>query len=662
MPLVVDETTKTEKKTKFEEALNLLESAFSYAKSMYQSEVLQEAKNLINEEEGIKKLYEYADRFEEVGVFQDGPWEHAAKLQPKLVKGSLMMEDATSTVEILSELRMLAIAEGKLEKSDVTKDQAKGYLNEVIALNLDILFPEQTEASRIDGKEKQKERAKKLFDFLVEKLSLKGISGVLIKEIDRLIAQRTIMVNRVVGFIRVAKELLNTDINPEEREQIEFYYNAISGPTPKSKENLKPSEYGKSIKGLEHEELKKEAEIFAKYMRDTGLVCPQHAVLVKYLNRYDTKNHELMVAVLGLNNKGKAELEQYYETVHNLINAAIHPPTRQAVYGLTLMLERGVLSSMPVIPGLHRLVELDIQPETRKVLLSSIEKSAGVTANDILVAGTISVLGQPLGVGQGLNPTCQTARGISLWSTHSPGFLLELIARAARDGDVDIVFEGTQIHSKHLGKGLVKDLHEELDPVSLALVPHLDRLYYELVKLSKFRGDDAHKWVNPAFYGNWVSKGFMSVIDAFTGVIADYAGFVKLFYATHHPEYNYEHKLIYPNPVGIFVTNSFGDLLGFHAVSIQRIAQDEKGEYRIYIYNPNNDSSQDWGQNITPEVIGNGEEPGESSLPFHQFVSRLYAFHYNPYEKGDVSLVDDEIVEKTESLAKESWGKKYTWT
>jgi hypothetical protein len=53
-----------------------------------------------------------------------------------------------------------------------------------------------------------------------------------------------------------------------------------------------------------------------------------------------------------------------------------------------------------------------------------------------MVAGVISVLGQPLGIGQGMNPTCQTARGISLWSLHAPGYLLELIPRAARDGDM----------------------------------------------------------------------------------------------------------------------------------------------------------------------------------------------------------------------------------
>lgn len=393
-------------------------------------------------------------------------------------------------------------------------------------------------------------------------------------------------------------------------------------------------------------------------MRSTGLVSHCHVTLVRFLN---INNPKLLPIALGLNKKGIASLEEHISTISGLIKIAIHPPMRQTLFGLACMLERGVLSSNPVIPGIRRLIELDLQPDVRNVLLNSINRDEGVTANGIMVAGVISVLGQPLGVGQGMNPTCQTARGISLWSLHAPGYLLELIPRAARDGDIDIMFEGVSVHSKNLTGGLVDELHEELDPVSLILVPHLDRIYGELVRLSELRGDDVHKWVNPAFYGNWVSKGFSSTVDSLSGIVSDYRGFVRLFYSTHHPEYNYGHELIYPNPVGIFITNSFGQLLGLHAVSIQRITLDPNGEHRVYFYNPNNDGSQVWGQGVEPTVSGHGEEYGESSLLFHEFTSRLYAFHYNPYEQGDAFAVDKEIVKKIETLAKESWGENYTW-
>ncbi|ARI77897.1 hypothetical protein [Halobacillus mangrovi] len=648
------ETTKAEL---FKQELEALESAFSFAKSMYHSSVLQAAANLMDEEEGFSVLYKMSERYDQAGIFQDSPWENPAKLQPNLVKGSLQAGGMTSILEMLSELRMVAIAEGEYQREGVTKEQAQTFLHEVMALNIDILFPEETEAARIEGKGKDKDRMERLFQFLSEKLSLASISGELVKEIRDLIAQRPIMVNRIVKMVKHAEQLLDKDIDEGDRKAIQSYLNALNGKTKKS-QNSNVREYRKKVKELKEEELKKEAQSFAKTMHETGLVAPNHVVLVRYLNK---QYPQLLPDALKVSKKGKANVEEHLDFVQNLIKVGVHIPLRQSLYGLSKMLDRGVLSSSPVIPGIRRIIELDLQPDIRRVLLNAINGNEGITANSILVAGILNVLGQPLGIGQGMNPTCQTARGISLWSLHAPGHLLDLIARAARDGDIDVMFEGMTIHSKDLREGLVDDLHEELDPVSLVLVPHLDRIYSELVRRSKFRGDDVHKWVNPAFYGNWIPKGFCSVIDPMTGSVADYPGFVRLFYATHHPEYNEGYELIYPNPVGIFITNSFGKFLGLHAVSIQRIAKDPTGEMRIYFYNPNNDSAQDWGQGIQPSVTGFGEIPGESSLPFHQFVARLYAFHYNQYEQGDGFAVDDEIVKEVESLAKESWGDQYTW-
>ncbi|RBW68042.1 hypothetical protein [Bacillus taeanensis] len=642
---------------KFSRALDQLESAASFAKSIYQTEVYQEAKRLMENQGGMEYLYGYADRFEKAGVFQDGPWEHASKLQPPLVSGSLQVEGLPSIIEILSELRMLSIAEGKYEHESVTKEMAEEFLNEVLVLNLDLLFPPETEAARIEANE-YTEKAKKLFLFLSEKLSVSALTGTLIEEIDRLTAQRPIIVKRTVSMIQTAKRMIKSDKAEEEYSDLGKYVAAVEGPTDLSRNNRDPVEYRKKIKDLSKEELEREAATLAKSMRDTGLAAPQHAVLIRFLNR---KLPELLPEALQLNDKGKANLSEHAELVDQLIKVAIYPATRQSIYGLALLLERGVLSSTPVIPGLRRLIELDIKPDVRSVLFQVFKNREGLTANSILVSGAISVLGQPLGVGQGLNPTCQAARGISLWAQHAPGYLLEILPRAARDGDIDMMFEGTPIHSKNLSGGLAPELHKELDPVSLVLVPHLDRIYSEMMTRVALRGDDGHRWVNPAFYGNWVQKGFSNVIDPITGSIADYQGFVRLFYSTHHPEYNDDYELIYPNPVGIFITNVHGKLLGFHAVSILRIAQDPVGEYRIYFYNPNNDSSQNWGQGIEPTVMGNGEREGECSLLFHEFVSRLYAFHYNPYEQGDSFAVEKEIVEKVEELARESWGKDYTW-
>ncbi len=642
---------------RFSRSLTRLEDAPSYAKSRYQTDVFQEANRLLETEEGLESLYMYAHRFDGAGVFQDGPWEDPSKLQPPFVAGSLQAKGLPYVIEMLSDLRMLAIAEGKVDHPKVSKEMAMDFLNEVMALNLDLLFPSASEASRIEEKENTVE-AQRLFHFISQYLSSSALSETLVYEIERLTAQRPITVKRTVSMIKMAKEMLKSESSDDQRGVLEQYIASIEGPSDLSRANPEANNYRKQLMGLSTEELRKESELLGLSMRKTGLCSPHHSVLARFLSR---KSPHLLPVLLQLTGKGKANLEEHAEIVHQLIKVALFPSTCQSVYGLALMLERGVLSASPVMPGLRRLVELDISPEVRSALFNTVGEGEGLTANSILLAGVISVLGQPLGVGQGLNPTCQAARGISLWAQHAPGYLLEIIPRAARDGDIDLMFEGVQIHSKDLHGGLAPEIHPELDPVSLVLVPHLDRIYSEMMSRVALRGEDGHRWVNPAFYGNWVQKGFSTVIEPITGSVTDYPGFVRLFYATHHPEYNDEYELIYPNPVGIFITNVHGKMLGFHAVSIQRVAKSPEGEYRVYFYNPNNDGSQNWGQGIECTVMGNGELPGESSLPFAEFTSRLYAFHYNPYEQGDAYAVEAENISIVKSLAKESWGEEYTW-
>lgn len=646
---------------RFTHALNELDKAAVFAKSMYQTDVYQEAGRLMETSEGIEKLYDFASRFEEAGVFVAGPWEDASKLQPPLVAGSLRTKGLASIIEVLSDLRMLAIAKGDYEHTSMSPKEAQEFLNEILALNLDLLFLGETEESRVEqnSKAEQLDRSQRFFQFLFSNISSSALTKTLSVEIKRLTSQRPIMVKRVISMIKMTKKILENQTSPEtEQLELEKYIKAIEGPSPLSNKISNLNEYRVSLKSLSEEKLNIEAEMFSKSMEDTGLVSPQHAVLLRFISR---SKPDLLPTALTLSDKGRANLEEHIDLVKQLIKVGIYPATRQAVYGLSRMLDRGVLSYSPVIPGLRRLIELDIKPDVRKDLLAAYENRQGLTSNTILLAGVISVLGQPLGLGQGLNPTCQSARGISLWAQHAPGYLLELIPRAARDGDIDLTFEGITIHSKDLIGGLAPELHKELDPVSLVLVPHLDRIYNEMMIRVALRGEDGHRWVNPAFYGNWVQNGFQNVIEPITGTVSDYPGYVRLFYATHHPDYNDDYELIYPNPVGIFITNIHGKMLGFHAVSILRIAKAPSGDYRIYFYNPNNDGSQNWGQNIEPSVSGNGEQEGEFSLPFHEFVSRLYAFHYNPYEQGDAFAVEDHIVENVQQLAKDSWGKEYTW-
>lgn len=638
---------------KFERAFETLDKAQLFAKGNYQTDVFQIADLLIASDEGIRYLYTRAHQFDEAGVFYTGPWEKAEKLIPELVRGGLDSHGIFPTLEILSELRVLSIAKKHYTHDLLSAQGAIEFLSQVIALNFEFLFPKHTEENRI-APSPNRERCERLFALIIEEIPVETLLDDVISEIEQICAQRPIMNKHLIKMVEMAEKipLLSNDT-----DELEKYTNAVKGLSPLGKDVIHYAEYRERLHLARIEDIKEEADFFAQYLTETGLSSPNHAMLLRYLER----NHpELIGPALGLNATGLAEFEQNELFARRLIRFAIMPTTFRCIYGFAKLLERSLLSRKEITAGMERLVDLDLKSEVRHNLLSQREYQDGVTANSILMAGVIMVLGQPLGIGQGKNPTCQAARAISLWSQHAPGHLLKLLISAASEGFIELPFEGESIFSNTLTGGLSDTIDLDIDPVSMVLVSHLDRLYDELMSRVSTRNEDGHKWVNPALYGHWVPNEFSSIFDKL-GVVNNYQDFLRLFFATHNPSYNSGHSLMYPNPVGLLITNTHGDLLGPHAVSIQRVGRDSEGRLRVYFYNPNNESRQNWGQGIAPSVKGYGEEEGESSLPFEEFASRLYAFHYNPYEVGDGFAVPSDIIEGIENLAKESWGKSYTW-
>jgi len=281
---------------------------------------------------------------------------------------------------------------------------------------------------------------------------------------------------------------------------------------------------------------------------------------------------------------------------------------------------------------------------------------------DNVTSGAIGVLGQPLGIGQGENPTCQAARCISLWAAHAPDLLLGTLLSAARDGRVEASFEGTRFDTHDVLDTPLDPPDLALDPVQIVLVPHLNRIYDVMIARAGLRAVDSHKWVNPAMYGHWVPKGFACCIDPRTKEVQRYADFLATFFATHHPDFCEDAAVPYPNPVGLLITDATGRYLGPHAVSVQRVALDPTGALRVYFFNPNNDGRQRWAAEVEPSVRGRGEWPGESSLPFAQFASRLYAFHFDPYQQGDAFAVPAELIAEARASARHSWGRAFQWS
>ncbi len=642
---------------RFEEALAELEAAPPFAKARYQTAVFRRSTDLLDAREGIPLVYEYAGRFDAAGVFHGGPWEAPAKLLPQLVGVGLLGDGVYPSVEALSELRVLAIAEGKAEGRDFSADEAAEFLREVVAKHLHLLYPGETEDRR--SRPRIYFRAESLLRFIADHIGLEGLREQVIEEIELLCVQRPIATDRIRGLLEMARRIEPGKESDEAQRTLDLYTQAVGAPTAGSRATAEPGSYRDWIREAGPAALGEEARSFAESLCRTGLGSPFHPVLLRFLQKNDPSG---LPGALGLSETGSAELFRNAELAGQLLRASLFPATADALTGFRGMLERGLLSRREVAGGLRRLLDLDILPSVREMLLDSQADTGGLSPNNLLLAAAIRVLGQPLGVGQGNNPTCQAARGISLWSLHAPGLLLGMAANAARDGTVECRFEGQVLSSGQIVyEGSYDTRSLSVDPLSSLLVPHLDRLYFRMQQLAAYRGEDPHRWINPALYGRWVPTQFESVLDPASGAVRDHGGFVRRFFATHHPDYNEGHELLYPNPVGLMVTNVHGRLLGPHAVSIQRIRRDPDGALRIYFFNPNTEGRQDWGMQVRPSVRGHGEAHGESSLPFGSFVSRMYAFHYDPYEMGEVYAVPSPTVEEVGRMARESWAREMPW-
>jgi len=243
-----------------------------------------------------------------------------------------------------------------------------------------------------------------------------------------------------------------------------------------------------------------------------------------------------------------------------------------------------------------------------------------------------------------------------MWAYNDPDYLLQMAVWPARDDEIVMHFEGQPISSLESAGGVASEAPMDLDPVSLLVVPHLDRIYAEMGRRCAGRDEDPHRWVNPEFHGWWTGRGFCIAVDIHSGRLHQLESFLRHFYASYHPFYNGNQPLIHPQPAGVAVTDSAARFIGWHAISILRVALDQENEMRVYFYNPNNDSGQNWGNGVVVSTAGHGEHFGEASLPFEQFASRLYIFHYDPLEPGDSDRIDAQALQQVVEMIHESWG------
>ena len=609
---------------------------------------------------GLAFLYSKSVILDQAEFFKGTSWNDPDKLVPYLVKGTLKYGHPSSSFEALSELRMLRYAKGEDMHQTVSAEDAQRFLEEVIVHNLEFALREPTEETRMKMPERELKKAFNLFGFIMSEMDLRGVYEKLVEEIRLICEQRPIRTSKARELISLVNRRFDTSGDLKLDQEMRIYIDALYAPSEGSKAHQGKDSYQTFLENADEETLAKEAEKMGRCMNATGLVSGYQAVFLKHI----VKAHgDLVPICLDLNDRGTAEWDKYHELISSLILETVSWDNCQCIYGLARMIRKNLFSRRAVRVGLENLRRIKINPQVEKRILKSlVNRDEEITALQYLIGGTIKVLGQPLGVGQGNNPTCQSARGISMWSQHSPAKLIDMIITVATQNNLIMRFENQNLVSNNLIKGLLDQLDYNLDVVSIVLVPHLDKIYNEMMRLSAGRLEDPHKWVNPAMYGQWIQVGFASCYDYMSNSIMDFPGYVRIFYAAFHPDFNNNKQMVYPNPVGIFITSNKGDMIGFHAVSLLRVEKSPKGEIRAYFLNPNNEGRQDWGQNIIPSVHGKGEKKGESSLPFYQFAARVYAFHYSTLDVKDrLNQVPKEELERVEKLGRESWGKSYTW-
>ncbi|GGY67345.1 hypothetical protein GCM10007071_12930 [Marinobacter zhanjiangensis] len=617
--------------------------------------VLEAALDVMASPGGLDALYARVPAMEAKGVFANSDWDQPAILRPALAVRTLRQgAPAYTTIEALSELRLLAVAMGDYQHPGVSAEQARNFLTQVTALNLDLLSGQMSEADR-ERPQGLGQIVNSLYQFLLNRLGYESILDSLVDEVRRLLAQRPIQNDSIKQMVsQIAKCLFDPAIETSGMHKAARLVSALFGPARGCRDDPGFAVYSERMAAMDESALTEEAQGFASGMHETGMVSPYHPMFLRHLREH---RDELIPLALGLSITGNDVLQSYRQIVLALIDDAVHPETSQAVYGLAMFLERGSLFTPAVAAGLWRQLELTLCPAASAKLTAVFGDTHPPRV--YLLAGVMSLLGQPLGVGQGNNPTCQSVIGLSMWAYNDADFLLQLVAWAARDDDVIMRFEGQHIYSRHLEAGLVKEPPTDVDPVSLVLIAHLDRIYSEMGRLCGVRDDDLHRWINPEMFGWWVGNGFLSIFSRETGKIHNHQEFIRHFYASYHPYYNGNIPLIHPQPAGIAVTDSGGRLVGRHAITIIRVNLDRDGEMRIYFFNPNNDSGQDWGQGVNCSTESNGERHGEVSLPFAEFASRLCVFHYDPRELGDMAMAPEADVTRAIELARTSWASGY---
>ncbi len=345
--------------SKFDDAVRLLSQAPAFSKPAKLPRVLDTARRVLMQAGGCAALEQRAADFESAGIFAGSDWETPQYLIPTLTTYSLKSADANVVViEALSELRLLAVAKGDYSHPLISQEQAHHYLTQVMAINLWLLFNAPSEAER-ETQGRLANISRHLFQHLAERIGYEYVIDQLIDEIWRILKQRPIQVDAIKQMIT---QIALCQANPEidlgaSGHGADRLVSSLYGPTQACREDPGIDIYRTRLERMDNATLQAESTGFARAMHDTGLVSPYHAVLLRYLLE---EGDHLLSEALGLSSTGRDCLLCYRELVHALIRSGVYPATAQAVYGLALLLERGILYQPPVAPAMWRQLNLQL--------------------------------------------------------------------------------------------------------------------------------------------------------------------------------------------------------------------------------------------------------------------------------------------------------------
>lgn len=174
---------------------------------------LSQAEKHFQTAKGVEQIYQIMPEIIEAGVFAGSIWEKPQDLIPRLVGGTLKAGTPTSNFELLSEMRMLAIAEGRVQSETMPPLDAEAFLEKVIVLNLNLVFGSLNESDRVEFSKGELRKIRAVFEFIIQRVEIDGVKDGVAEELKLVALQRPIFTEPIRTLIALSHEHFQLDLD-----------------------------------------------------------------------------------------------------------------------------------------------------------------------------------------------------------------------------------------------------------------------------------------------------------------------------------------------------------------------------------------------------------------------------------------------------------------